>query len=72
MQSQLRNLTIRRENEAKEADQMVLKFKELSAKRETEAKEAQDVALKLKELSELMHFLDRRGTLWPSSPSPWM
>ena len=52
MRSQLRNLSIRRENEAKESNQMVLKFKELSTKRETEAKEAQDVVLKLKELSE--------------------
>ena len=52
MRSQLQNLTIKRENEAKEANQMVLKFNELSAKRETEIKEAQDVALKLKKLSE--------------------
>ena len=60
MQSQLRNLSIRRENEAKEADHMVVKFKELSTKREIEAKEVEDVALKLKELSEKHKILTGR------------
>ena len=61
---QLWELSIRREAEVNEAQDIALKFKELSAKREAKAKEAQDVILKFKEFAhEHKNLTDRANSL---------